>query len=62
MALTRYEINTKSNEKRGIKRKSFDLDIETLSLLERVAKETNQTQVTVFKKALELYAKTVLKD
>ncbi|WP_159990830.1 ribbon-helix-helix protein, CopG family [Pelistega ratti] len=60
MALSRTELNRRSMEKRGIKQKKFDLDTDTVTLLERVAKETNQPQTVVFKKALEMYAKAVL--
>ncbi len=59
MAQTQQDYNRKSMEKRGIKNKSFSLDNDTIALLEQLARDTDQTQVQVFKSALALYAKHI---
>ena len=43
-------------EKRGIKQKKFDLDIDTITLFTRVAQATEQTQIQLFKAMLAEYA------
>lgn len=59
MAKTQSELNQISRAKRGIKQKKFDLDADTIALLEQLARDTNQSQVQVFKSALAAYAKQV---
>lgn len=56
MAQTQQDYNRKSMEKRGIKNKSFSLDLETIALFTRVAEATNQTQTQLFKTMLAEYA------
>lgn len=55
------QYNKSYHDKHGIKQKKFDLDIETISLLKKLATATNQNQTAVFKAALNVYAKQVLK-
>lgn len=57
MAKTQSELNQISREKRGIKKKAFDLDSDTAALFEKLAAHTGQTQVQVLKAALSLYEK-----
>lgn len=57
MAKTQSELNQISLEKRGIKKKAFDLDRDTADLFEKLAAHTGQTQVQVLKAALALYEK-----
>lgn len=57
MALTRAEINRRSEEKRGIKSKAFKLDGETIALFERLSAETGLPQVQVLKAALACFDK-----
>lgn len=57
MALTRAEINRRSEAKRGIKNKAFKLDMDTIALLERLAAETGLPQVQVLKAALACFDK-----
>lgn len=59
MALSQVERNKRSRENLGIKQKVFALDKDTISLLEQLARDTNQTQVQVFKSALALYAEHI---
>lgn len=56
MAQTQQDYNRKSMEKRGIKNKSFSLDLETIALFTRAAEATNQTQTQLFKTMLAEYA------
>ena len=56
MAQTQTQLNRKSMEKRGIKQKKFDLDVETITLFTRVAQATEQTQIQLFKAMLAEYA------
>ncbi len=56
MAQTQTQLNRKSMEKRGIKQKKFDLDIDTITLFTRVAQATEQTQIQLFKAMLAEYA------
>jgi len=56
MAQTQQDYNRKSMEKRGIKNKSFSLDLETIALFVRAAEATNQTQTQLFKTMLAEYA------
>ncbi len=57
MALSRHEIQKKSDAKRGIKTKAFSLDADTIALLERLAAETGLPQVQVLKNALACFDK-----
>lgn len=56
MAQTQTQLNRKSMEKRGIKQKKFDLDVDTITLFTRVAQTTEQTQIQLFKAMLAEYA------
>ena len=56
MALSRQEIQKRSNEKRGIISKAFSLDADTLALFEQLAAQTGKSQVQILKEALQEYA------
>ncbi|MGX3020940.1 ribbon-helix-helix protein, CopG family [Ursidibacter sp. B-7004-1] len=56
MAMTRQEINAKSDAKRGIKQKSLKLHIDTISLLEQLSKEMGIGQNQVVTLALKQFA------
>ncbi|MGX2975841.1 ribbon-helix-helix protein, CopG family, partial [Ursidibacter arcticus] len=53
MAMTRQEINAKSDAKRGIKQKSLKLHIDTISLLEQLSQEMGIGQNQVVTLALK---------
>lgn len=56
MAMTRQEINAKSEAKRGIKQKSLKLHIETIALLEKLSNEMGIGQNQVVTQALQRLA------
>ncbi|KAE9535298.1 hypothetical protein A1D25_04965 [Ursidibacter arcticus] len=56
MAMTRQEINAKSDAKRGIKQKSLKLHIDTISLLEQLSQEMGIGQNQVVTLALKQFA------
>lgn len=60
MALSQAERTKKYLAKHGIKAKKFDLDPDTIALLERLAKQRGQTQVAVFKDALKALEKETM--
>lgn len=55
------QYNKAYHDRHGIKQKKFALDIETISLLEKLATATKQNHTAVFKAALNVYAEQVLK-
>lgn len=56
MALSRNEIQKKSDTKRGIVQKNFKLRGETVELLARLAEHTGKPQNNVLADALAAYA------
>lgn len=56
MAMTRWEINKKSDEKRGVRQKAFRLDKETYELFEKLAEEKGLSQTEILRQALRKYA------
>ncbi|ULJ60793.1 ribbon-helix-helix protein, CopG family [Wielerella bovis] len=56
MAMTQIERNNKYQEKHGIVQKKFNLDPETVALLERLAIERGESQTAVLKAALAALA------
>lgn len=56
MAMTRAEINAKSEAKRGIKQKAFKLHIDTIALIERLASEYQLPHNQLIKLAVERLA------
>lgn len=49
------DYNKRSMEKRGVKVKSFTLDLDTIALLERLAAKHGLSQVAVLKAALQCF-------
>ena len=56
MALTRQEIQKKSDEKRGVKLCSFKFDTQTISLLNHAAEQTGLSKTALLASALADYA------
>lgn len=56
MALTRQEINARSDAKRGIKSKSLKLHLDTIALLEQLSQQLGIGQNQVVTQALAAFA------
>ncbi|WP_439242422.1 ribbon-helix-helix protein, CopG family [Lonepinella sp. BR2474] len=56
MAMTLAEIQKRSEEKRGIKNKSFKLNIETISLIEMLSVKTGLPQNQLITKLVKEFA------
>ena len=54
--MTRWEINKKSDEKRGVRQKAFRLDKETYELFEKLTAEKGLSQTEILRQALKKYA------
>jgi len=54
MAQSISEIQKRSDEKRGVKVKSFKLHADTIALLEKLAVDTGTSQTAVITKALKM--------
>lgn len=54
MALTRTEIQKRSDDKRGVKLKGFKLNQETIELIECLAEQHGISQTQVIVKAVNL--------
>ena len=57
MALTRAEINERSNQKRGIKSKSFKLHVDDIELIQSTAKKLNISQTKLITEGVKLFIK-----
>ncbi|AIK89316.1 hypothetical protein Q7267_11325 [Glaesserella parasuis] len=53
MKLSINEIKARSDEKRGVKAKSYKLSVETIALIEQLARERNIPQNQLIKLAVE---------
>lgn len=53
--LTKREIQKRSDEKRGVKLKSFKLPLETLSKLEQLSEKTNMPQAHLIIQMIDEY-------
>ncbi|MDK4688512.1 hypothetical protein [Kingella negevensis] len=53
MALSRTEIQRRSNEKHGIIQKKFNFDPETTQLFEQLCEQTGNSQIQVIRDALK---------
>jgi predicted DNA-binding ribbon-helix-helix protein len=56
MAQSQTDIQKRSDEKRGVKVKSFKLSILTIQLIEQMAKEHGIAQNALITEAVEYYA------
>ncbi|MDO5058779.1 MAG: CopG family transcriptional regulator [Neisseria sp.] len=57
MALTRNEIQKKSDAKRGVQPKTYKLPVETVALIKRLAEARGMTQVELIRQAVEMFEK-----
>ena len=55
MALTRAEINERSNEKRGIKNKAFKLNIDDIAMIKQTALDLNISEAKLVVEAIKFY-------
>lgn len=55
MALSRNEIQKRSDEKRGVKNKAFKMKLEDIALIEQMAQQTGRTQLDILVAALHEY-------
>ncbi len=55
MAKSRVQINADSDKKRGVKTKGFKLHLDTIALIEQIAKENNISQAELIKQSVELF-------
>jgi hypothetical protein len=54
MAMSRAEINEASNERRGIKQKSFKLSVDTIVAIEELSAKHGMSQARLVSKLIEL--------
>ena len=54
MALSRIEINARSEAKRGIKVKSFKLHESTIAHIEQISQQTGLSQTKLITQAIEM--------
>jgi predicted DNA-binding protein len=55
MALSRAEIQKRSDDKRGVKSKSYKLQIETIHTIIELSNESGKSQSKVIEEAIQLY-------
>jgi hypothetical protein len=55
MALTRVEINQKSDQKRGVKVKGFKLHVDDIALIEKASKSLDIPQAQLIVDAVKFY-------
>lgn len=55
MALSRAEIQKRSDEKRGVKSKGYKLSVETIEMIAELSKSTGKTQGIIIEEAIKLY-------
>lgn len=56
MALTRHEIQQKSDARRGLKVRGYKLPVETVDEIARLAKASGKSQAAVITEAIALWA------
>ncbi|GAB2938121.1 ribbon-helix-helix domain-containing protein [Hafnia psychrotolerans] len=61
MAQSRVDIQQKSDDKRGVRAKSYKLPVSIIELIEALSKETGTPQSAVISKAVELLAESLKK-
>lgn len=62
MAMTRAEINAKSDAKRGIKQKSFKLHESTIAKIEQLSQELGMSQAKLITLAVEQLEQAQMKS
>lgn len=55
MALSRAEINERSNEKRGIKNKAFKLNIDDIAMIKQTAIDFDISEAKLVVEAIKFY-------
>lgn len=55
MALTRAEIQKRSDERRGVKPKSYKLSLETIDTIIALSEGTGKSQSKIIEEAIQLY-------
>ena len=55
MALSRAEIQKRSDNKRGVKSKGYKLSLETIEMISALSKSTGKSQGTIIEEAIKLY-------
>ncbi|MWP49100.1 MULTISPECIES: ribbon-helix-helix protein, CopG family [unclassified Gilliamella] len=55
MALSRAEIQKRSDDKRGVKSKSYKLPIETIDTIIALSNGTGKSQSKIIEEAIQLY-------
>ena len=55
MALTRAEINQRSNEKRGIKNKGFKLNVDDIAMIKQTAIDFNMSEAKLVVEAIKFF-------
>lgn len=55
MALSRAEIQKRSDNKRGVKSKGYKLSLETIEMISVLSKSTGKSQGTIIEEAIKLY-------
>ncbi|QGU87066.1 ribbon-helix-helix protein, CopG family [Erwinia sorbitola] len=61
MAQSRVDTQKKSDERRGVRPKSYKLPISIIELIEALSKEEDMPQSAVISKAVELFAESLKK-
>lgn len=59
MALSRVEINKRSDDKRGVKTKGIKLHLDTIALLKQLSTDLNMSESKIVTDAINSYAKKV---
>lgn len=59
MALSRVEINKRSDDKRGVKTKGIKLHFDTIALLKQLSIDLNISESKIVTDAINAYAKKV---
>lgn len=55
MALSRAEIQKRSDEKRGVKSKGYKLSLEVIDMIAELSKTTGDSQAAIIEAAIKLY-------
>ncbi|MGY6089409.1 ribbon-helix-helix protein, CopG family [Avibacterium paragallinarum] len=58
MAMTRAEINAKSDKKRGVRLQSYKLHEEVIALLAELSSQTGLSKTQIVSEGIKLFAET----
>lgn len=59
MALSRTEIQKKSDEKNGVKPKTYRFKNETIDLIAKLSEQTGKPQTQILEEAILMYSKSL---